>query len=1572
MIKLRNRMSKLSLVVCVLFSFAQVPCDVICAAEDPAAGGPAKEWSDKAHNASIAGNYDEAILLADKAIEIDPDYADAYYTRGYANWQKKLFEKAIEDFSMVIELQPGSPEAYINRGSIKSSMGLYDGCIEDQSAAIKLAMEQNAAASLMATAYYRRGRAYFRKGENDAAVRDLSRYIELKPEREAVDGYQARAAAYEAKGQIAEATDDLNKALTLDPGNEDCKQQLAKLEKSAVLAGKGGGPGREWTDKARRANADGKWDDAISYANMAIKADPNDPKAYFERGRARYEKDILKEGVEDLDKAIKLEPDYIAAYEYRGYTKADMGLLKENIEDQDMTVKLSPNDPVCYSNRGTAYHRNKQYDLALADYERSLEMSPDDPDTYRRRGNAYYRKGDYNRALWDYDMANRLNPNDDDIYFLRSRVYFKKGNYDAAIADCNRTIEIYPRKAGAYNVRADAYRAKGEHGQAIKDYNKSIELNPEQKDLNSYFGRAMAYKAVGQDKEALEDLKTAAALDPKNKELQEELAKTEKGPAAGSPSYAAPAAQVSTEGARVLTPFTGYALDDPCEKSNAPLPGVPWGPGTPPNDAAVASSELGQYEALLRHTMQVLRLLYGNMSDQENKSFDAFWAPFYDHPTKAGLEYFKTITPLLDDLVVSVNNIDGMIAGFGVGLQEVLLADSVEGAAGGVAAAGYQALKSERAKLDDVVKKINALGNPPNPLAAKCAAKTRHKKALGGIDVWELLKKSTFVGLRAGENTVAGNISYVDDIDKPSGDLRWNGTKFTYSSKYPHFDDPAAPWCYGNEGQPQWGGFTYMFEGGGEMSKDGMTVISYHGVLTRRNVESPGFPGQRVAEVVKNFNYENLKLVLYKGAPVEAGDRIRLVYSNVDNPDLTGQNFVEGSLVLEFRNVLDKVEIDWAAVVKEVGNAVKRAGGEETSASSVVTNKIVPGQPVGGVQQGGAGWQASADPEKDPQVIKEAIDQHLALAAQARSNADRWAKDARSENDPKRRKELETRAAEIYANAQTEMDIAESLRTGTMVHTRTEWDERQHLALVNSIKEEIAIFDAENKILANIPKVGNMVEGREGVDLREETQKKITEAIKSPDRLQKLQAIYGGLQDKVVQQGEKQMADEEAKIEMWESRISAAENVKSAASTAFLLATLWNPAEIGSLALGFAGATGFAEGGVKGAAIAITRGVSARADVLISAYEGATRIDPKTKQPLGAWGALEGAVWAIGTNAAFATLGTRLQKAKADYALSRQAMGGKGFKEVARAKGPGKIKEYDFKTPEQRYKAELAAAKTPGQKAEVNKKYDIQVKRENMNREREAAKKKAEDSIRKGGDKEKAREEYDKDLETINKKYKDTTRNEEHLDVMDKLGLNAKEPTEAEKAQGIDNRDLKPAGGKPETVASDVDLIPQGTPHEAYQKGRKYSEEMQKRGHDVVEYGDRWVDNTTDTTIWKPGFDGDRPGSGSFEAGAIFGTLPQSDKFGTKGGTDMVNVKKGGVVEDSKTVLDDPLGGILANAGKSSGAGLGNSRPKDLHTIGKSASKCLDILKATGSKDVDVDPQLRSQIEALRNHKTPE
>ena len=52
------------------------------------------------------GDFSDAIEDYTKAIELDPDYADAYNNRGYAYYLLEQYGKALNDYDKAIELDP--------------------------------------------------------------------------------------------------------------------------------------------------------------------------------------------------------------------------------------------------------------------------------------------------------------------------------------------------------------------------------------------------------------------------------------------------------------------------------------------------------------------------------------------------------------------------------------------------------------------------------------------------------------------------------------------------------------------------------------------------------------------------------------------------------------------------------------------------------------------------------------------------------------------------------------------------------------------------------------------------------------------------------------------------------------------------------------------------------------------------------------------------------------------------------------------------------------------------------------------------------------------------------------------------------------------------------------------------------------------------------------------------------------------------------------------------------------------------------------------------------------------------
>jgi len=172
--------------------------------------------------------YDQAILNFNRAVDLEPNFVEAYRMRGRAYVAQSKSDLAIRDFSRVAELQPSDARVLVERGFAHLDKKDYPAAIADADRAIALDAK-------LARAYNLRASARRAAGDPRQAVEDFTKAVQLEPD---LDNYFQRAATYQRLGEHQLAIADFSKALEEDP--QEPHIYYARAESKAAVGDNAG------------------------------------------------------------------------------------------------------------------------------------------------------------------------------------------------------------------------------------------------------------------------------------------------------------------------------------------------------------------------------------------------------------------------------------------------------------------------------------------------------------------------------------------------------------------------------------------------------------------------------------------------------------------------------------------------------------------------------------------------------------------------------------------------------------------------------------------------------------------------------------------------------------------------------------------------------------------------------------------------------------------------------------------------------------------------------------------------------------------------------------------------------------------------------------------------------------------------------------------------------------------------------------------------------------------------------------------------------------------------------------
>ena len=166
------------------------------------------------------GQIGKAIVAYQKAIQLDPNFADAYGGLGVIYWRSGDLDAAIRYCQKAIKIAPENIEFHQNLTQIYWQKGLYD------RAAIgyRIILELNPSDE---NALHHLGIILLSKQEYDAAVSCFQKVLEINPDNALTHG--ALGTAYYKLGEEGLAIHEFQEVLRLDPQNQNALKMFKRL-----------------------------------------------------------------------------------------------------------------------------------------------------------------------------------------------------------------------------------------------------------------------------------------------------------------------------------------------------------------------------------------------------------------------------------------------------------------------------------------------------------------------------------------------------------------------------------------------------------------------------------------------------------------------------------------------------------------------------------------------------------------------------------------------------------------------------------------------------------------------------------------------------------------------------------------------------------------------------------------------------------------------------------------------------------------------------------------------------------------------------------------------------------------------------------------------------------------------------------------------------------------------------------------------------------------------------------------------------------------------------------------------
>jgi len=402
----------------------------------------AESWYKTGQELERTGSWQEAVDAYDQAINLNPEYEEAWCAkcRALGNVNLELsglgenttFADAIQACERALEI-----EAHARAGELgfqeqedpvdhwlKRGQELYDnGSYEESTQAYEKAISID---PNNASAWLNFGESLILR-KNDEALAALNKSLELNSQN--ADAWNSKGSILSFMNRRNESLQAHDKALEITNKTLETNPQDVKAWQSRAAALSGLGRLEEYRNAVEKI---------VEIYEQTLEANPQNAQAWWEKALYLSALGRNEEALQAYDRVIELNSSKSArAWVFKAYIFDQSGGHNDSLQAYDRAIELTPVDEYwrlanIWDQKGLTLQRisrleaaNEAFEKAALNYDAYLQKNPNSSEAWQNQGQDLYNLGRYEEALDAYDEA--IESGQNYSLFFRAMLWNGKG-----------------------------------------------------------------------------------------------------------------------------------------------------------------------------------------------------------------------------------------------------------------------------------------------------------------------------------------------------------------------------------------------------------------------------------------------------------------------------------------------------------------------------------------------------------------------------------------------------------------------------------------------------------------------------------------------------------------------------------------------------------------------------------------------------------------------------------------------------------------------------------------------------------------------------------------------------------------------------------------------------------------------------------------------------------------------------------------------------------------------------------------------------------------------------------------